>query len=325
MKRITLFHKLLIILVLGFIVMAMFPRQQYEGDNPWRKDGSVLVMAHAGGKGEFPGNTMAAFENSFDLDVDVLEMDVMMTLDGVLVLRHGENKTGNIRRMSNCDTVLWKENYEDIKSTCNFGYNFQDEDGSYPYRDMTSEEWIEAKVYLTTLEELFIEFGNNILYNIEIKADADAPRNEAADALYDLIEQYDLFDYVLVATSFDDISKYIHDEYPKMQLSASHDEAQSLIIHAYSLTGVFYNPNGYSAIQIPTSFGVPVINELDLSTKHLIEEAHRHNMAVHYWTINDIETMKFLIRQGADGIITDYPERLQQAIEEVALEEGAIE
>ena len=163
MKRITIFHKLLIILVLSFIVMAVFPRPRYEQENVWRKEDGVLVMAHAGGKGEFPSNTMAAFEHSFNVGADVLEMDVMMTQDGVLVLRHGENVTGNIRRMSNCDTVLWKENYQDIYETCNFGYNFKDEEGNYPYRDMTSEQWIEAKVYLTTLQELFDTFGDNII------------------------------------------------------------------------------------------------------------------------------------------------------------------
>jgi glycerophosphoryl diester phosphodiesterase len=320
MKRITLFHKLLIILVFGFVVMAMFPRPQYDKENIWIADERPLVIAHAGGKGLFPDNTMSAFEYSFNVGVDVLEMDVQMTQDGVLVLRHGENDTGNIRQMSNCDTVLWEEDYQDIKDTCNFGYHFQDDQGDYPYRDMTSVEWIEAGAYLTTLEELFIEFGNDTLYVIEIKADADAPRNETADALYQLIEQYDLFDEIIVATSFDDISKYIHDEYPELQLSASHDEAQKMIIHSYTLTGVFYNPNNYNSLQIPTSFDIPVINELDLSTKHLIEEAHRHNMAVQYWTINDFETMKTLIRRGADGIITDYPELLMQAIEEVNTE-----
>ncbi len=320
MKRITIVHKLLIILVLGFIVMAVLPRPQYEEENHWRKNDRVLVMAHAGGKGEHPSNTMAAFEHSFNVGADVLEMDVMMTQDGTLVLRHGENVTGNVRKMSNCDTVLWKENYQDIYETCNFGYNFQDNDGNYPYREMSSEEWIEAKVYLATLEELFDTFGDDILYNIEIKADADAPRTETADALYELIDEFNLFNSVLVATSFEDISMYIHDEYPQMQLSVSHGEAQNMIIHSYTLTGVLYDPNRYAALQIPTSFGVPVINELDLSTKHLIEEAHRHNMAVHYWTINDYETMKYLIRQGADGIITDYPELLMLAIYEVESE-----
>ena len=33
-------------------------------------------------------------------------------------------------------------------------------------------------------------------------------------------------------------------------------------------------------------------------------------MEVHYWTINDVETMQELIDLGADGIITDRPDLL---------------
>ena len=36
--------------------------------------------------------------------------------------------------------------------------------------------------------------------------------------------------------------------------------------------------------------------------------AHKNNIAVHYWTINDAEKMKFLQSIGADGIITDIPD-----------------
>lgn len=50
----------------------------------------------------------------------------------------------------------------------------------------------------------------------------------------------------------------------------------------------------------------------DLATAHMIRAAHRHNMAVHYWTINDPEEMRHLIDIGADGIMTDYPHRLQE-------------
>ena len=49
----------------------------------------------------------------------------------------------------------------------------------------------------------------------------------------------------------------------------------------------------------------------DLATAHLVNAAHKHNMAVHYWTINDPEEMRHLIDIGADGIMSDYPHRLQ--------------
>jgi glycerophosphoryl diester phosphodiesterase len=243
-------------------------------------------------------------------------MDLQMTQDGVLVLRHGENRTGNIRHMSDCDTVVWKEDYQYLYDSCNFGYNFKDEQGNYPYRDLSHQELIDAGVYLTKLEELFIEFGSNILYNIEIKADDDAPRTETADALYDLLKEYDLIEYTLVATAFDDISKHIIENYPEIVISTSQAEAQRVIIPAYTLTSLFYQPKQYAAVQIPTSFNLPVIKTLDLSTKLLVSTMHRHNMAVHYWTINDPDEMRRLIELGCDGIITDYPDVLMTIIEE---------
>jgi glycerophosphoryl diester phosphodiesterase len=303
----------LLIIAIVFIVLFALPKPKYDNNNVWLKENNndlPLVMAHAGGKGIFPDNTLSAFEYSYNLGVDVIEMDVQMTSDRILVLRHGENDTGNIRSKSNCDTVVWHETYDYLYNNCNFAYNYIDQFGNYPYQDMTKEEWINAKVYLTTLEELFVLYGDTILYNIEIKADADAWRFETADELYDLLEEYNLFDNVLVATSFSDISEYIINTYPEINLSTSHSEAQSMIISTYTLTSVFYKPEGYSSLQIPTSFGVPVINELDLATWLLINTAHRHNMAVHYWTINDEITMRKLIELGCDGIITDYPELL---------------
>jgi glycerophosphoryl diester phosphodiesterase len=312
LKKISLFLLVVIIIMAGLFI-APYPK--YSKDNLFL-DKDVLVIAHGGGRGVFPGNTFSAFEYSYNLGVDVLELDVHLTIDNILVTRHGENETGNIKAMSNCDTVIWNETYEYLYDNCNFGFNFEDETGEYPYRDLTHEEWVLQGVYMTKLEELFEAFGDSILYTIEIKADADAPRNESADELYRLIDKYDLFDVVLAATAFEDISEYITSTYPKMAISTSHAEAQKFIIGAYSFTSIFYKPNGYAALQIPTEFNLPVIGDLNLSTKLLINAAHKHNMAVHYWTINDPDEMRRLIELGCDGIITDYPEVLMDILEE---------
>jgi glycerophosphoryl diester phosphodiesterase len=58
-----------------------------------------------------------------------------------------------------------------------------------------------------------------------------------------------------------------------------------------------------------------------LATKGLVNAAHRHNLAVHYWTINDEEEMRQLIDIGADGIMTDYPRRLQAVYNSYAVEQ----
>lgn len=203
MKKIKRRYLILSIIGLTLTFLAIGPKPQFDRVNPFiATNDKTLVMAHAGGKGVYPDNTMKAYQYAFDLGVDVLEMDLQMTQDGILVLSHGENVTGNTKEHSNCDTFIWKETYAYLYNNCNFAYTYQESDGSYLYRDFTQEEVHIEKVYLPTLEEVFQTFGKQTLYNIEIKADGDAPRNDVADALYDLMETYDVIDHVLVATAF---------------------------------------------------------------------------------------------------------------------------
>jgi glycerophosphoryl diester phosphodiesterase len=316
MKKIKRLLIFIIIISIVATTLIFIPKPKFERTNPFISNDLPLVMAHAGGKGVYPDNTMLAYQYAFDLGVDVLEMDVQLTQDDVLVLLHGQNNTGNAISHSNCDVVVWEENYDYLYQNCNFGYNYQEEDGLYLYQDMTTSQWQDVKVYLPTLEEVFTTFGKNTLYNIEIKADADAPREKTADQLYDLIEAYDLIDHVLVAVAFDDISQYIVDTYPDLYVSTSYGSAQSLVISIYTLTSVFKKAPLYAAVQVPTSYSLPVIQTINLDTKFLVNTLHQHNIAMHYWTINDPFEMRHLIDIGADGIITDYPELLMDILAE---------
>ena len=48
--------------------------------------------------------------------------------------------------------------------------------------------------------------------------------------------------------------------------------------------------------------------------------AHELGLSVNVWTVNQPGRMRKLIRMGVDGIITDYPDRLRQVLEELGLE-----
>ena len=56
--------------------------------------------------------------------------------------------------------------------------------------------------------------------------------------------------------------------------------------------------------------------ELQLDVKTIISRAHRRNIAVQYWTINDADEMRRLIELGCDCIMTDDPELLRSDLEE---------
>jgi glycerophosphoryl diester phosphodiesterase len=48
--------------------------------------------------------------------------------------------------------------------------------------------------------------------------------------------------------------------------------------------------------------------------KELVENVHSKKMKLIPWTVNEVERMKELIELGVDGIITDYPNKIEQVI-----------
>jgi len=66
--------------------------------------------------------------------------------------------------------------------------------------------------------------------------------------------------------------------------------------------------------QIPMKqWGVPVL------TKKFLNTAKEENKLVHIWTIDDKDQMFELIDQGVDGLMTDKPSILKQAMTERGL------
>jgi len=261
-----------------------------EGDPP-------LVIAHGGAKQLFPENTMLAFDSVTAMGVDMLEMDVRLTKDSILVCRHD----ATIDRMSDGTGKVIDYTYEELKQF-NFGYGFQALDGSYPYRN--------SRVGITKLEDVLDRFSY-MAFNIEIKDENDTG-NLAAEKLADLINKYILPEQVIVASFHDDVlDHFLAYSNKELPISTSQKEATKLVVSGKSFTGGLYHPEAV-AVQLPLKqLG------LNLATRRVINSAHRHNMAVHYWTINDKEEMQDLIDKGADGIITDRPDLLMELLKEM--------
>ncbi len=69
-----------------------------------------------------------------------------------------------------------------------------------------------------------------------------------------------------------------------------------------------YRPPG-DALQIPPTYG-----DWRLVTAEVVARAHECGLVVDVWTVNDEPEMTTLLDMGADGILSDYPERLIRLI-----------
>ncbi len=256
-----------------------------------------LIIAHAGAKGLKPENTMMAFNNAFAVGIDVLEFDIALTKDSVLVIIHDltvdrtSDGTGNVIDFT----------YDELQ-LLNFGHEFQDDMGNYPYRA--------DPVRIPTLNETLIAFPDKLL-NIEIKDEAEAGKL-AAKMLVEAIDQYHTPEKI-VAFSFNfDVMDYFrvintNGIYTGASLAEGLDLYNAVLNN--TIDSVEIKPEIFS---IPQTFGGFVF-----TTDSLVRILHEKGAGVHYWTINDKAEMKALIELGADGLITDYPDRMQEVLDEM--------
>ena len=315
-------------LFMVYAILVTQPRKSnYSLDNPMRKQGELpLLIAHGGGNGEFPDNTLEAFYNAYSVDEHVMmETDVSITRDGVLILSHDTT----LDRKTNVTGEIADWDYSElIAQKVDFGYtnptedgvlsgerkHFTDENGVEKYpTDVDYPEGVEPRdpeVFLaTTLEDLLVCFPNNRI-NVEIKQSGELGFRALAEAVR-LVEQYDAFDRVVFASFHEEI----YDEYQRLQAagevpeefmySPAYDAATEFFVLQLLKLDVFFGDE-LCVFQFPMEE-----KGFNLATESFTSAAHKHNLAVHYWTINDPEEMKLLIEIGADGIMTDYPHRLK--------------
>ena len=62
--------------------------QAPTGSDPAKIPGKPLVIGHRGAAGLLPENTLAAFARACELGIDALELDVLVSADGELVVHH---------------------------------------------------------------------------------------------------------------------------------------------------------------------------------------------------------------------------------------------
>lgn len=320
-------------ILLVYLILVLFPRfDNFKGDNPMLKDGEMpILIAHGGGNKEFPDNTLEAFYNAYSVDNRVMmETDVSITKDGVVILSHDTtidrktNATGNIADWNYSDLIAQEIDFGYTNPTKNDKLNgervkFKGPDGlEKTPLDVEYPEGVTPRhetVFLaTTLEELIVAFPNNKI-NVEIKQD-DELGEKCFEAILVLLEKYDAYDRVVLASFHDDLYEtyleYIEENKvpDNFMCSPGVDGVTKYVILRLLGLDVFFTDK-MCVFQLPTEEEAAGIT-FDLSTKALINNAHRHNLAVHYWTINDKDEMRELIEMGADGIMTDYPHRLKE-------------
>jgi len=250
-----------------------------------------LAVAHRGGLGLWPENTLHAFRQADALGATCFELDVHQTADGHLVVCHDPtldrttDGSGAIREMTLAEIQCHDA-----------GYHWtQDNGATHPFRGQG--------IGVPSLRELFEAFPDQ-RYIIDNKP----KRPEMAVALAQLAVDCGVADRVCLASFYRENVLAIREAFPRIATSCSEAEVQAFAVFVYSGFGRCYKAAA-PCFQLPAyQYGLPLI------TRPFMAVARRNGMEAHLWTINDPDEMRTLLAKGVRGIITDFPDRAISAI-----------
>jgi len=254
-----------------------------------------IAFIHRGGAAVVPEDTILGFREGLKYGDAVIECDIHSTLDGELVVMHDEiverttNGTGRISELS----------YVEIQRL-DAGYHFTADNGAtFPWRG--------RGVTVPTLGQIYAEFPGRPV-NIEIKkcGRADIEERVAAAIAAAGAESRTL----VVSQSRTTIQRFR--EASKHQVATASSSLELLgywLLTLLHLTWLIDPP--FQALQPPEKYkGIPVV------TPGFVRTAHRQNLRVDVWTIDEEADMRRLLSYGVDGIMTDRPDLLARILEQ---------
>jgi glycerophosphoryl diester phosphodiesterase len=255
---------------------------------PFAYQGGVVVLAHRGWRGLYPENTMLAFQKAAELPIDGLEIDIHQTADGVLVVCHDDT----VDRTTNGNGRIQDHTLADLQQL-DAGYRFTPDGGqTFPFRGQGSN--------IPTMAEVFETFPD-LWINIDIKQETPS----LVKAFADLICQHNVAERLCVGSFSNQTVADFRRACPEVARTASHAEVRRWFVLSKLRLDRFYWGNGH-VLQIPE---IDEDSGLRLVTPRSVQAAHRNNIAVHVWTVNEPDDMQRLIDLGVDGIISDFPDQ----------------
>lgn len=117
----------------------------------------------------------------------------------------------------------------------------------------------------------------------------------------------------LQIATVDELFSEFYESHPDLYRGAPTGTAAAFILTQFLGVNIF-DGGDFACLQIPMSYDLGI--EINLESKSIINRAHRRNIAVQYWTINDPDEMRRLIELGCDCIMTDNPKLLKEVLEE---------
>ena len=291
------------------------------------------LIGHRGARGLAPENTLPSFARALSLGLTVLELDTAITKDGVIVISHDPSLNPNITRDKD---GKWLEKPGPAIHSLTFNELQQYDVGRLKPNTNYAKSFPEQKAVdgtrIPRVADLFAlvkKSGNDqVRFNIELKVSPLKPDETHDPETYtkrviELIHKEGLEARASIL-SFDwrtlQVVQKIAPEIPTVYLSVqqrSFDNIEAGKPEGSPWTAGFQHKDHGSVPKMVKAAGggtwAPYFGDLTETTR---KEAHDLGLKVAVWTVNDPAQIKKMLDLGVDGITSDRPDLVRQAMAE---------
>lgn len=231
------------------------------------------IFGHRGASGQAPENTLEAFELAARMGAHGVELDVHLTRDGALVVTHDER----IERVSDGEGWVRDQTLRELKA---LRFN------------RTHPEYADARI--PTLEEVFqLLDPTGLEINIELK-------NSCVD--YPELERR-VVELAAKCFSLDRIIFSSFNHYSMQRVKA---------LDAGLTCGLLYDATLVRPWEYARALGMDALHPM--FTEVLVPggecaQAHAAGIRVNTWTVNEEDDIRAVLKEGADIVITNFPDR----------------
>ncbi|MCU0764360.1 MAG: glycerophosphodiester phosphodiesterase [Hydrogenophaga sp.] len=285
------------------------------------------AQGHRGARGLAPENTLVGFEHALAIGVTTLELDLVLSADGVPVVSHDTTPNPDITRDRSGAWLKTRGTPFHRLSAADIGHFDvgRINPGSRYARDFSSQVPSDGE-RIPTLAEVFKRVNalraDHVRFNIELKLNPTRPDESPAPAEFvkavlAVLEQYRMTSRVTLQ-SFDwRVLRAAREQAPALPLSylSAQLERYNTLVSGDWTDGLRLADFDDAPSMVAAAGGsLWSPNFRDLS-QPLLARARELGLKVIPWTVNDIPDMGRLIDWGVDGIITDYPDRLRSVMQ----------
>lgn len=233
------------------------------------------IIAHRGASGLAPENTLPAFERAVELGAGFIETDLHLTRDARFVAIH--------------DAALDR--------TTN-GHGAVRDHTLAQLRELDAGMWFDREFMgarISTLEEILLfARKHDVIFYLELKYDSAWGMHHALVAALQGVE---------IA------SRTIVISFDAAQIESVRELDPGI------MTGLLVEEPAADLVKRAQDAGArQLCPRADLVTPELVEQAHRVDIHVATWTVDAPEEMRRLMAAGVDGIMTNFPDRLQSVV-----------